>query len=99
MAEVNIDLSEATPTYVVLDELKQRHFVITMGCTIPEFTPASYGVELRVWTLETPERQDIEAVRPIRDEIELRVESLFDEIETNAEKRPTDRSLSGQVMS
>ncbi|MFW6385161.1 MAG: low molecular weight phosphatase family protein [Halodesulfurarchaeum sp.] len=98
MAEVDIDVSDRTPTYVVLDDLEESHFVITMGCQVPEFNPEHYGVESRVWDLPNPEGEDIETVRPIRDEIERRVESVFDEIEAIAEERSTEVSLSKRVL-
>lgn len=97
MAEVDIDVSDNTPTYVVLDELKDTHFMITMGCSVSEFNPAHYGVESRVWDLTNPEGQDMETVRAVRDDIERRVVALFDEIEEIANERAAERSLSQRV--
>ena len=98
MAEVDIDLSDRTPTYVVLDDLEESHFVITMGCQVPEFNPEHYGVESRIWDLPNPEGENINTVRPIRDDIEQRVESLFDEIEEIAEEQAAEQSLSERVL-
>jgi protein-tyrosine-phosphatase len=88
MTEVDIDISDRTPSYVVLDDLKDSHYLITMGCHISEFNPAQYGVESREWEFKDPGEVDLETVREIRDDIEERVGLLFDEIqsiETDAE--------------
>lgn len=100
MAEVDIDISDRSPTWVVLDELKESHYLITMGCSITEFNPAQYGVESRVWDLPNPDGKEMETVREVRDEIERRVEELFDEIErTAAESTDDPDSVSARVSS
>ena len=81
MAEEEFDLSGRTPKYVDLEELKTCDYLVTMGCSIAEFNPTSFGVESREWALPNPEGEDIETVRGIRQDIEGRVRSLFDEIE------------------
>lgn len=97
MAEVGIDISDRSPRWVDLDDLKRSLFVITMGCTISEFSPSSYGVEYRAWDLTDPSGEDIETVRAIRDELDGRVNELFDEIEDVAQDLDTQRSLSNRV--
>ena len=99
MEEINIDISDRRPRYVVLDDLKDSHYLITMGCSITEFNPAQFGVESRTWELRDPEGTDPETVREIRDEIETRVEQLFDEIEATVNDRTTEKSLSARVQS
>jgi arsenate reductase len=49
--------------------------VVTMGCgdTCPFFP----GKRYEDWELEDPAGQDVDAVRPIRDEIEQRVRRLL----------------------
>jgi hypothetical protein len=68
-----------------------------MGCTVNDFSPASYGVEHREWALVDPAGEDIETVRAIRDELERRVDDLFDEIEAIADDFETKQSLSARV--
>lgn len=97
MSEAGIDISDRTPTYPVLDHLKESHFLISMGCTVSEFNPAQYGVESREWALTNPEGQEMEVVESVRDEIEARVQTLFDEIEQVADERATETSLSERV--
>lgn len=99
MAERGIDISENTPKYVVLEDLKDSHFLITMGCSISEFNPAHYGVEYRGWDITNPAKEDRETVNGVIDEIEGRVEELFDEIEEIANEQPVKKSLPDRVTS
>ena len=100
MAEVGVDLSDRSPSWVVLDGLKDSHYLVTMGCSITEFNPAQYGVESRAWDLTNPDGQDMATVREVRDEIERRVSDLFDEIErTAAESDDEPESVSARVSS
>lgn len=52
--------------------------VITRGCgdTCPVFP----GISYRDWDLEDPAGKSLDAVRPIRDEIQARVEALIAEL-------------------
>lgn len=97
MAEVDIDVSDRSPIYVVPEDLETSHFVITMGCTVAEFNPEHYGIESREWNLTNPDGEDMETVREVRDEVQQRVEALFDEIEEIAADRTNDRSLPQRV--
>jgi len=85
MAEEGFDLSDRTPTYVDLEALADSDYLVTMGCSVSEFNPASFGVDSREWALTDPEGEDLETVSEIRDEIEGRVVALFDEIEGERE--------------
>jgi protein-tyrosine-phosphatase len=97
MDEVGIDLSTASPTYVVVEDLKQSHYVVTMGCHIVEFNPDHYGVESREWDVPNPADAPLAEVRSVRDEIESRVVSLFDEIEASANERVAEKTLAQRV--
>ncbi|MFE7133302.1 arsenate reductase ArsC [Streptomyces sp. NPDC057638] len=80
MAEVGIDISAATPKILTVDAVRESDVCITMGCgdTCPVFP----GKRYLDWTLEDPAGQGLEAVRPIRDEIEQRVRGLLAELLT-----------------
>jgi protein-tyrosine-phosphatase len=52
--------------------------VITMGCG--DACPFFPGTRYEDWKLEDPAGQDIDAVRPIRDEIRRRIERLVGEL-------------------
>ncbi|ELZ33139.1 protein tyrosine phosphatase [Halorubrum tebenquichense DSM 14210] len=101
MAEVGIDISDQTPRYVAdLEYLKETQYLITMGCSISTFNPEQYGVESQSWDLANPDGQDMETVREVRDAIETRVETLFDDVERQAkEMRATADSSNGIVGS
>lgn len=78
MAEVGIDISGELPKLFSVAEVKAADAVITMGCgdTCPIFP----GKRYEDWPLEDPAGQDVDAVRPIRDEIRRLVEVLLDEM-------------------
>ncbi len=78
MAEIGIDISDQSPKILTGDALESSDVVITMGCgdTCPVFP----GVSYRDWELPDPAGKDVEAVRPIRDEIKTRVQALIAEL-------------------
>jgi len=80
MDEVDIDLSGQTPREVSTTELESCDIVATMGCSTLDIDAAK--VDIRDWSLDDPHNKNIEAVRAIRDEIENRVKTLFDQAET-----------------
>ena len=53
--------------------------VITMGCG--DACPVFPGRRYEEWVLDDPAGQTVEAVRPIRDEIERRVRVLLTELD------------------
>ncbi|MBF6341163.1 arsenate reductase ArsC [Nocardia abscessus] len=78
MREVGIDISDQSPKILTFDAVEASDVVITMGCgdTCPVFP----GVSYRDWVLEDPAGKGVESVRPIRDEIKVRVEELVAEL-------------------
>jgi arsenate reductase len=76
MAEVDIDLSDRVPQKVLTTDLNNATIVATMGCSTLELDA---DVEVRDWALDDPHGQSLEEVRRIRDEIQQRVSTLFDE--------------------
>jgi arsenate reductase (thioredoxin) len=78
MAEVGIDISAQTPKILTADTVEASDVVITMGCG--EACPVFPGVSYRDWDLPDPAGKGIDAVRPIRDDIEARVQALLDEL-------------------
>ncbi|MFI5766391.1 arsenate reductase ArsC [Streptomyces sp. NPDC051563] len=78
MAEAGIDLSAQTPKILTTEAVRLSDVVITMGCgdTCPVFP----GKRYLDWKLDDPAGQGVEAVRPIRDEIERRVRGLIAEL-------------------
>jgi arsenate reductase (thioredoxin) len=78
MAEVGIDLTVATPKVLTDAAVQEADVVVTMGCG--DACPFYPGKRYDDWQLDDPAGQDIEAVRPIRDEIRSRVEALVAEL-------------------
>ncbi|MFD0165588.1 arsenate reductase ArsC [Streptomyces decoyicus] len=78
MAEVGIDVSAEVPKVLTVEAVQASDVVITMGCgdTCPVF-PAKRYLD---WQLPDPAGQGVEAVRPLRDDIEQRIRGLLDEI-------------------
>lgn len=78
MAEEGIDIAAAVPQVLTIDVVQESDVVITMGCgdTCPIFP----GKRYEDWDLDDPAGRDIEAVRPIRDDIRNRVEQLLAEL-------------------
>jgi arsenate reductase (thioredoxin) len=80
MAEVGIDLRAlgATPKKLSDAAVEAADIVVTMGCG--DACPFHPGKRYLDWTLDDPAGQGIDAVRPIRDEIERRVLGLLAEL-------------------
>src|ERR1035438_10632355 len=73
MAEVGIDISAQTPKVLTADAVQSSDVVITMGCG--DACPIFPGRRYLDWDLDDPAGQGVEAVRPIRDEIQARVQA------------------------
>ncbi|MEV0557760.1 MULTISPECIES: arsenate reductase ArsC [unclassified Streptomyces] len=75
MEEAGIDISAETPKVLTTEAVQASDVVITMGCgdTCPVFP----GKRYLDWQLDDPAGQGVDAVRPIRDEIEERVRALL----------------------
>ncbi|MGW5820574.1 arsenate reductase ArsC [Streptomyces noursei] len=84
MREVGIDISAEKPKILTVDAVKGADVCITMGCG--DACPIFPGKRYLDWRLEDPAGQGIEAVRPIRDEIKTRIETLIAEIDAEAAK-------------
>ncbi len=71
MAEVGIDITGEAPRLLTTDAVRASDVVVTMGCgdTCPVFP----GKRYEDWDLADPAGLDVDAVRPIRDEIRERV--------------------------
>jgi arsenate reductase (thioredoxin) len=78
MAEVGIDISDQRPTVLTTDAVGASDVVITMGCG--DACPVFPGKRYLDWELEDPAGKGVEAVRPIRDEIERRIRTLLAEL-------------------
>lgn len=75
MAEVGIDIAAEAPKMLTVDAVQASDIVITMGCG--DACPIFPGKRYLDWRLDDPAGQDLDAVRPTRDEIEHRVHNLI----------------------
>ena len=78
MAEEGIDITGEQPKILTTDAVRTSDVVITMGCG--DTCPFYPGKRYEDWVLDDPAGQDLETVRPIRDEIRRRVEALLTEL-------------------
>jgi protein-tyrosine-phosphatase len=78
MAEIGIDISAELPKPLTGDQVQAADVVITMGCG--DTCPVYPGKRYEDWDLPDPAGLDLQAVRPIRDDIARRVEQLLAEL-------------------
>ncbi|MCU1682500.1 MAG: arsC1 [Amycolatopsis sp.] len=78
MAELGQDLSQEFPKPLTTEAVQAADVVITMGCG--DACPIFPGKRYLDWQLDDPAGQGIDAVRPIRDEIDRRVRALLAEL-------------------
>ena len=78
MAEIGIDIAAGQPRLLTNTDVKAANVVITMGCgDACTYYP---GKRYEDWDLEDPAGKGVDATRPIRDEIQRRVEILLEEL-------------------
>jgi arsenate reductase len=78
MAEVGIDIAAEKPKILTDSAVQESDVVITMGCG--DTCPFYPGKRYEDWVLEDPAGKGVDSVRPIRDEIRGRVETLVAEL-------------------
>ncbi len=76
MAEENIDITANAPKILTVDAVRASDVVITMGCG--DTCPILPGKRYEDWELDDPAGRPLDEVRPIRDDIKHRVETLLD---------------------
>ena len=74
MSEVGIDITQEFPKPWTDEIVRAADVVITMGCG--DACPLFPGKRYEDWELDDPAGQDLDAVRPIRDDVERRVRGL-----------------------
>jgi arsenate reductase (thioredoxin) len=78
MAEIGIDMSDASPKPLSDELVRAADVVVTMGCG--DSCPVYPGKRYVDWEVEDPAGKPVEQVRPIRDEIDRRVKALLAEL-------------------
>ncbi len=78
MREVGIDIAGQQPKKLEWETAESSDVIITMGCG--DACPIFPGKRYEDWKLDDPAGRGVDAVRPIRDEIKVRVEKLLAEL-------------------
>jgi arsenate reductase (thioredoxin) len=78
LAEWGLDITAEVPTMLSTQDVEAADVVITMGCG--DACPIFPGKRYLDWQLDDPAGQPLDAVRPIRDEIDRRVRGLVAEL-------------------
>lgn len=78
MLEKGIDIAHESPHRLSDEVGRSADVIVTMGCD--DACPVYPGKRYLDWELPDPAGMPIEEVRSIRDDIERRVQSLFDDL-------------------
>jgi protein-tyrosine-phosphatase len=78
MREVGLDLSREFPKPLTTEAVEASDVVITMGCG--DACPVFPGKTYLDWALDDPAGRAVEGVRPIRDEITMKVRALITDL-------------------
>ena len=81
MRELGIDLADRQPQLLTRELAEQADLVVTMGCG--DECPYVPGKRYIDWDLADPKGLPIAEVREIRDDIDRRVRSLVDELDSD----------------
>lgn len=83
MGELGLDLSQEFPKPLTDEVVRAADVVITMGCG--DACPIYPGKRYLDWELDDPAGKSLDDVRPIRDEIDERVQDLIAELTSRAQ--------------
>jgi protein-tyrosine-phosphatase len=79
MSEIDVDLADAFPKPLTDEVVRAADVVITMGCG--DACPIYPGKRYEDWQVDDPaEASSVEEVRGIRDDIDVRVRALLEEL-------------------
>ncbi|MCP2253825.1 Protein-tyrosine-phosphatase [Prauserella aidingensis] len=78
MGELGLDLSKEFPKPLTTEAVQAADVVITMGCG--DACPVFPGKRYLDWQLADPAGKGVDDVRPIRDDIDRRVQALLAEL-------------------
>jgi arsenate reductase (thioredoxin) len=79
MAEIGLDLSKEFPKPLTSEGVEAADVVVTMGCG--DACPIFPGKRYLDWVLTDPAGLSRQQIRPIRDEIDRRVQDLLAELD------------------
>ena len=76
MKEVGIDIQENEPKLLTNEIIDDASSTVNMGCIDKEACPALFVKEILDWNISDPKGKEIDQVRKIRDEIEIKVKEF-----------------------
>ena len=85
MAEKGIDISQELPQPWADEIVRAADVIVTMGCG--DACPVYPGKRYMDWELDDPAGRPVEEVRPIRDDIEVRVRGLLAQLGIDTSQR------------
>jgi arsenate reductase len=78
MKEKNIDISVCIPKMLSFSMNNEFDFIVSMGCIEGcPITPRNKTIE---WNVEDPKEKNVDFYRNVRDQIEINVKKLIDEV-------------------
>ena len=80
MSDIGVDVSREFPKPLTDEVARAADVIVTMGCG--DACPVYPGKRYIDWDLEDPAGRTIDEIRPIRDEIDRRVQALLGELTT-----------------
>ena len=84
MAEIGIDISREMPKRLTGDQVQVADVVITMGCG--DACPVLPGKRYLDWDLPDPAGLSLDDVRPIREDINRRIQQLVTELAAGSDQ-------------
>ena len=81
MKEVGIDIGRQKPKVLTSDIISDSILSVNMGCMDKTECPAVFMKNSLDWDIQDPKGKSIDAVRTIRDDIELKVKQLCKTLE------------------
>jgi arsenate reductase len=81
LKEKGIDISANKPKLLTFQMAQDSDLIVTMGCNDQGICPGPFFKPTIEWKLEDPKGKPIEKVREIRDEIDHKIQRLFEENE------------------
>jgi arsenate reductase (thioredoxin) len=73
MKEVEIDISNQKSKEITEDMMRDSEKIVNMGCMDNSFCPTLFIHHVIDWGIEDPKGKQIEKIREIRDDIDIRV--------------------------
>lgn len=86
MKEKNIDMHNAKPKKFDPATIGQYERVISFGCLVKAAFPQAVQDKIEDWLIDDPSVKPIEEVRRIRDEVEMKVRNLMDDLNSRQRK-------------